>query len=102
MNEQKPTPGPWQVELCRVYHNSGKGRRNIAICLASQKPPSDEYEVFEDIANARLIAAAPELLAALEGVVATVDKIGGPLMIFGFMKAARAAIQKAKGDSENN
>jgi hypothetical protein len=31
-----------------------------------------------------------------------VDKIGGPLMIFGFMKAARAAIQKAKGDSENN
>lgn len=40
-----------------------------------------------------------ELLAALEGIVATVDKIGGPLMIFGSVKEARAAIQKAKGES---
>lgn len=104
MTNNKHTPGPWQVELCRVYHNSGKGRRNIAICLASQKPPSDEYEVFEDIANARLIAAAPELLAALEAAREFI--VDGMAMGFvgmpedeDVLEVIEKAISKAKGKS---
>ena len=56
----------------------------------------------EDLANARLIAAAPELLAALEGI----EVAASEYMAFGSMRrwgiiaainTARAAIARAKG-----
>ena len=46
------------------------------------------------VANAALIAAAPELLAALEGLVAVIDP---PLDAAREVVAARAAIAKAHG-----
>lgn len=47
----------------------------------------------EELANARLITAAPELLAALEGIMVTVAGVETSPVY----KAARAAIIRARG-----
>jgi len=57
----------------------------------------------ERLANARLIAAAPDLLAALEATYASATEAGGLggayLTVSGdTIRAARAAIAKAKGE----
>ncbi len=66
------TPGPWEYtkvpDLPRVRERkSGQGFL-IANCENSSWLPKDET-----VANARLIAAAPELLTALEELVAEAD-----------------------------
>lgn len=65
----KHTPGPWDVKDMPHW---GKGVRR-AIHGATQAPPiaqicGDPRSAAENDANARLIAAAPDLLAALEMV----------------------------------
>jgi len=49
-------------------------------------------------ANASLIAAAPDLLAALERIVTYYDREDRPEAVFK-LDAARAAIAKAKGET---
>ena len=66
--EAKHTPGPWIAEP-----EEASEHRGIAICaadaiLATILPEDDREADAEDWANARLIAAAPDLLAALEAV----------------------------------
>lgn len=51
MSEHNHTPGPWTMRSCMAFHRVYAG--------------TEEY-VFKDAANARLIASAPEILAALE------------------------------------
>jgi hypothetical protein len=68
MSETKHTPGPWELEVSRedgtllfwitAPDGSGAGG-NIILDDASIEGETDE----EQIANARLIAAAPEMLA---------------------------------------
>ena len=61
------TPGPWRSDSPYVSAPSGAHRKIVADC--SQDPSwRDSIAISDDecIANARLIAAAPELLAALE------------------------------------
>lgn len=85
------TPGPWRVEfrLNRLMVRAGE-----ADVVAVAMPDEQDSK-----ANARLIAAAPDLLAALEMFVDQYQGSGQderelrPEMI-----AARAAIAKAKGD----
>ena len=55
----EPTPGPWRSESPYVSAPSGEHRKIVADC--DQHSSDDECE-----ANTRLIAAAPELLAALK------------------------------------
>lgn len=71
MSEHKHTPGPWQWSLsgpgptCKIYHKTIiLGEIVLARILAShdEKLMMPSLEVAE--ANARLIAAAPELLEA--------------------------------------
>ena len=61
----KHTPGPWTVHSCemRPHHEitAECGRR-----IATQ----NDYHDGQDKANARLIAAAPELLTALRALLA--------------------------------
>lgn len=57
------TPGPWHATIKITRHPVYDERANL-ICTVER----DGNE--EDKANARLIAAAPELLAALEAVAA--------------------------------
>jgi hypothetical protein len=66
--------------------------RVVARCDYSGRPLDDTD------ANARLIAAAPELLAALEALLATPMISTLPNIGYGPVDAARAAIAKARGE----
>ena len=90
MKDAKHTPGPWQIGYPGV-----KSQGNyIADCDVSYVFPDDEKR-----ANARLIAAAPDLLAALERCLPFVDRIRANSGGDGNLTAltARAAIAAAKG-----
>lgn len=67
----KHTPGPWTYqENSDAYTHIVRGPTNCLICQLSQ---STHVEIE---ANARLIAAAPEMLQALTAVVEAMDKGG--------------------------
>jgi len=84
------TPGPWTSTKDSPHQimQSGTYARIAKVC--GYAPPT------EDRANARLIAAAPDLLAALENLVETHDD--GEAMHVEFWNIARAALAKAKGE----
>jgi hypothetical protein len=112
------TPGPWQVgELNGKYYGTDvlteSGELIVYRLGSSDTAPSERatpngydghYERAETLANARLIAAAPDLLAALKALVAGVERDDNPLDEGHFqdspeMEDARAAIAKAEGHS---
>ena len=65
------TPGPWDLHGCAVVTSFGRGE------IANFRSPRDGG-VFERCANARLIAAAPDLVKALESCQRVLaDLIGG-------------------------
>lgn len=91
MNEKKHTPGTWKVqerkiegEFVTTTHIVSQDDSHIAIV----GPCNIE-------ANARLIAAAPDLLAALTDLVGGCGK-EGDLFSSEAMEKARAAIAKAE------
>lgn len=107
------TPGPWRVlpEECdkpyiRVRGSALGSRYKVANVLTPIYDGVHEREAAETRANARLIAAAPDLLAALQTAVhlytqyglvsgAAVDGISGGRWV----NEARAAIAKATGSN---
>ncbi len=86
-NEQKHTPGRWHVGQIRGQFQAVYGRlgEQVADC-GNYSIPDKEGE-----ANARLIAAAPELLAVLIECEVLVKQYPS------IYKQARAAIAKATG-----
>lgn len=94
----KHTPGPWWKDgrIVRPANEAHPRRAAIAACALSH---GIGEAAVEDDANARLIAAAPELLEALLGLL---HEDGGSLA---YSKsnpacvAARAAIAKATGSA---
>ena len=79
------TPGPWHVANgCQI--RSAKDQIAKAWMMRNG----------EGLANARLIAAAPELLEALEEIVSAADGDGWS-QLDADLRKARAAIAKAKG-----
>lgn len=100
----KHTPGPWRVtEMCGQATSPRDGyfvslvdslgvRSDIA--TVRRCPTINAGEVA---ANARLIAAAPELYEALKELVSTIDALG--TQGGNKMERARAAIAKAEGRS---
>jgi len=100
------TPGPWRTgvpgrgRFC-VYSVSAHGR---GVCVMSNtvEPPSPsdhELNLIAD-ANARLIAAAPVMLAALQKLVAAdnCNYLVETMRYEGYFDAARAAIAAATGE----
>lgn len=92
----KHTPGPWEIE--EHYHF---GYRWISGPEHSQLAQVVWCMEYEDRslgceANAHLIAAAPELLEALENLLKVHEGEGGTQHHAGDM--ARTAIAKAKGE----
>ena len=102
----KHTPGPWEaVSQGMGYGIQGDGRNH---CVAFTNTASCSKAALranvtkdeEEFANARLIAAAPELLEALYNMVISAvpgmnwTDESGQLMI----RNARAAIAKARGE----
>ena len=99
-NETKHTPGPWRIEDgeeggYRIHYSGlvSNGASVVVGQLISGYTPSLE--------DARLIAAAPELLAALENALEDMRKHYACLPDdpgTDEMRQARAAIAKAKGE----
>jgi len=105
----KHTPGPWTVE----EHEDGLWIRNAA-CGRSAVIPfgGTPLERSEEIADANLIAAAPDLLEALEKIVVDEERRAKDLrhreawlpLKFSEERIAKAhaAIAKATGDANEN
>ena len=94
IEEIKHTPGPWEACGKAVHAETG---REIVFGSHNTRSGSDE----EQRANARLIAAAPELLEACREVAEWLDllKQNYPDMagLIRGCRKARAAIAKAEG-----
>jgi hypothetical protein len=96
----KHTPGPWRVDpdhFRDVQTTDGA----IEICLAEGGEPYGKNlfsvpPIEEAHANARLIAAAPDLLEALKAILEDMDSEHGT--DYDYAKA-RAAIAKATGEA---
>lgn len=80
----KPTPGPWKATFRTV--TAAETDERLGFTLKFFNGNADDAR-----ANCRLIAAAPDLLAALEGVLRVADRKTDEF------DAARAAIAKALG-----
>ncbi|HFH2965876.1 hypothetical protein R5031_32385 (plasmid) [Pseudomonas aeruginosa] len=67
MSKQSYTPGPWEQRNNRVF----SGGKCICSNVNAASPTTQNIaeDVAMSIANAKLIAAAPELLEALEDAV---------------------------------
>ena len=90
MSTTKYTRGPWRIE-------SGPHYRAIRV---DSEVIADMRQIGRSFneSNARLIAAAPDLLEALEAITDLYDTDEGCRSRPEY-KAARAAIAKAKGES---
>lgn len=92
----KHTPGPWEehpIDSTAIQVRAG-GAVVAEVATASYYTRLSA----EQVANARLIAAAPELLEALEGLLSALDRqMTDPDRLFRSKTAARAVAAKAKG-----
>ena len=94
MSESKFTPGPWEAK------NTGRHWNNNEIDNWIITYGNDDEQIVDhcyEEADARLIAAAPDLLAELESLVDKVESAGWHKSE---TDAARAAIEKAKGGDQ--
>jgi hypothetical protein len=98
MNEQKHTPGHWYATSGYVAVKTQNGHR--VICGMSRTDSCMNYAAgvgsTEDASNARLIAAAPDMLAALKNIV-VLQADHGRLNLPECAAIARAAIAQAEG-----
>ena len=97
----KHTKGPWEIIEHDWAATGIVGGRNDYVCLLKIEPSNDECEVAMSnrmAANAQLIAAAPELLEALQEVFVIGDRLVSDVYGHEFKEKARAAIAKATGE----
>lgn len=104
MKEFKGTPGPWRVsekrgDMIDIRH-SDNGIGSISLNLAHVA--ARQSWLMEAEANAKLIAASPDLLSALQHLVEVYDSEDGKQWTTTSKRAAideaRAAIDKALGE----
>lgn len=93
------TPGPWRIEDFLIKAGGDESGERGGIKIA--KFGISEILAAEDDANASLIAAAPDLYAALAGLVDVIAEINGFADDAGnpAWAAAIAALAKARGES---
>lgn len=108
MADKKFTSGPWKVifltehtgEECVLViptdvHGVHRGSGPICEVLSKKLDDADEIS----ISNAKLIAAAPEMLEALEDAIAICEKDMQYILYNGRLRSVlHAAIAKAKGE----
>lgn len=91
---------PWMVgpvDGCTVSFIDARGeKQEVAVALGNYDD-SEEAEIMEK--NARLISAAPELLAAIKELVKGMEEHGAEKWFSHRMIRARAAIAKATGET---
>lgn len=97
----KHTPGPWVIE--NGYDGEGQcivsTDTEYGDCVCITKSLDQDFEGNE--ANARLIAAAPEMLEALETLSRQLVRLGTGVQahLQDELKRAQAALSKARGES---
>ena len=103
MNETKFTPGPWTTQgwgALWAYIPVNDARHNLVCSMYPD--PAHDYSRNEVLANAHLIAAAPDLYEALAGIIADDDSSTSLALQRSRwddrMVAARAALAKARGE----
>ena len=97
-NETTPTPGPWEVAY--LDHNGQRVVKGEHIEIATCWHHSVGAIEKEMEANAHMIAAAPDLLAALKWFIDDIDGTHTVMVEFDEnVERARAAIAKALGKS---
>jgi len=99
----KHTPGPWREGS--TAHSKWVEAGAVRICQVDTEEENAGINFYESEANARLIAAAPDLLASLLGILPFIPKSsksdGGAAMHSPAVAAAdavRSAIVKARGE----
>ena len=106
--KKKHTPGPWEVYHTKKYQDDGTevlyyevGQtldvKNSTSVAYHFWPYSKKNEI-EFRANAHLIAAAPDLLEALELAKRTIEAAHHGFSIAAQMVTIRAALAKARGE----
>lgn len=86
------TQGPWIITNGRCIYGSGDFIKPFVASV------EDDHNDAETAANARLIAAAPDLLAALQAIVIG-NVYGNPTQWNLAIDRGIAAINKATGDA---
>jgi hypothetical protein len=89
----KHTSGPWYTRHGQISSETSAHGCTIANCNATAKGISQA----EVDANARLIAAAPEMFEALKRLTAWHGNPGSLADLDGARETARAALAKAEG-----
>lgn len=106
----KHTPGPWEIdtvtrpaEICTIHHVPPQGEEKQRWVYVRGAIGYWEADANEQLANARLIAAAPDLLQAAKAVVERWDSPRWKEQEHTgtFIDKLRAAIAKAEGDNGN-
>lgn len=92
----KHTPGPWNVGLSEVRVDCDDG--TCFVIWPNTKLSSEEIALATR-ANARLIAAAPELLSVLEELQESASYWSEYDVPLGIVDRINAAIAKAKGET---
>jgi len=99
----KHTPGPWKLmprsqDKIDVIHENGAIIGHSSLVLA--RVTARQGWLAEQTANARLIAAAPELLEALNNILVGMEATGGWDGDDELFNAGVAAYKKAIGDAK--
>jgi hypothetical protein len=100
------TPGRWQLCLgnCGPYVNAQSPGSDVRVAVCHYSACPEVGSSDECIANARLIASAPELLSVLEDCATVLFAVqsgtANPLMIATQLENCRKAIARAKGGNQ--
>ena len=97
--EAKHTPGPWDITASVANDGRLIVENDLGLPVCAMSLRGVQGDAGKMSANAKLIAAAPDLLEALRGLVAQVDAGTSPeyraLQEHRSMRVARAAIARA-------
>ena len=96
-NEAQHTPGPWKAVEAAYNPPGWLWVQNGPGALLADVHQNKNIPLEARNANARLMAAAPELLEALQEIITAADGEGWSQLDAGFTKA-RAAVAKALGN----
>lgn len=91
MSQFKISPTPWVVDRYLVRDAEGNTIADLEDLIDLHEMPREQVNL-----HARLMAASPELLAALKECVYVIDPKGGRMERYA-LKVAGAAIAKAEG-----
>lgn len=99
------TPSPWLINendlIIYTKKHNGYEENQPAICKVEQTNLQDNHGLgipeIQAIANAKLIAAAPDLLDCLQSIEATLQQMRRDETVNGMLYAANTAIKKAIG-----